>query len=212
MKQELLEPLDHVRPVDSEHRGARSAAHPAQQLGRPSQFNRACDEAARIKRPRQHSRHPVLEMHAGRRVVVGDHREPTRHRLECDVPEGLGLARKQKDVCRGVVRGKVSTCAKTSEDQVWMCARERRTHRAIAHHDQAKTAVRLLHRPIGRDRQLDVLLRRESADVQNDQIVIRRAPLGAEREGAMSWIEGSSVYPTTEHGQALEARCLELIA
>ena len=72
----------------------------------------------------------MLEMLARGGIVVRDHRQPARHRLERDVAEGLGGAGKEEDVGRRVVGGQLAVHEAAGNDVADIAAAQRETFTA----------------------------------------------------------------------------------
>src|SRR4029453_17454448 len=72
--------------------------------------------------------------------------------------------------------------------------------------------MRLLHGAVRGEGQLDVLLRRETADIEDHEIATGRAPLRAKRRRAARPMEAAPIAPTSEHAETLEPGGRELIA
>jgi hypothetical protein len=109
------------------------------------------------------------------------------------------------------MRGELVTRAEATEHQVGMRPRECGLERAGADdHEAERAATRPLHGAIRRDGQLDVLLGREAADIEDDQIPVARAPRLAQRRRAPRRIEAPRVDAPAEDAQSLEPRRSEL--
>jgi hypothetical protein len=154
----------------------------------------------------------VLDVHPRGGVVVGDHGEPARHRLQGHVAEGLGLAGEEEDVGRGVVRGQVVRRPESTKHEIGMVALEGGAQRPVSHHDEAEVAVHRPHGPVRVDREPDILLRRKPPDVQDHQIVVRRAPGATERRRSAGRVEAAAVDAASEHTEIPEAGGRELVA
>ena len=119
----------------------------------------------------------VPDVLGGRRIAVGDHREPARHRFDGDVAVGLGRAREQEDVARGVVhrRGpRPCACRRTRiRDDAPAGRRDpaRRPRARAARADSPRASPRY-----ALEHQRQVLLRRDAPDVERHHVVACRRP------------------------------------
>src|SRR5207249_11421154 len=92
------------------------------------------------------------------------------------VPERLGLAREEKDVGRGIVRGELLCDEGPGEDKVGMAFLQRGPLRPVPDEDESSRSTDPLHRAVRLDGELQVLLRRDSPDIERDDVVLRRPP------------------------------------
>jgi len=171
-----FETVDHSGPGHARQRRGGPSADPSETQRRPSQLDRARDEGGRLSIRDEHAGFPVRHVHARRGVIVGNEGEAARDRFQDTFPNVLGLAREEKDVGRGILRGELLANDRSAEDEVGVAFLQRgplgpsptRTNRrapptrCIARY--ASTAS-------------PVLLRCDSPDIERDDVVVRRGPM-----------------------------------
>ena len=106
-QQELLEALHHAGPVHGFHRHPSPPTHRREQLGSSRHAAAAPMNPLVSPGAARHAGHPVLDVHVGGGIVVGDHGETAGHRLErhgCRTSpsrSGTGTRRRRRSARRG---------------------------------------------------------------------------------------------------------------
>jgi len=110
------------------------------------------------------------------------------------------------------MRGEVVAAALAGEHRIGHPRCQLGAHRAVAHEDEAGARLHGLHRLVGGQHDAQVLLRRQPADIAQDQVVGPRPPALAQRGAAPRRVEALGVDAAPDDAEALEAAVRQLDA
>ena len=153
---------------------------------------------------------PVDDVLGGGGAVERHHRQPGGERLHDDVAEGVGEAREEERVGRGVVRRQLGAALGADEAGRRVGGGEPVAGRAVADHDHAQLGLVAAGPLEGTQRQLDVLLGGDPADREQHRRARPGLPLRAQRVAACGRREALAVDAAADDGEMVEARRAEL--
>ena len=168
-------------------------------------FHCLFDESVRLGAGGQQPLVVIADHFRSGRVVEGHHGQSTGHGFQHHVAEGLRQRGEQEQVGTGVMGSQRLAGLEAGEDRLRQALLKAFAQRAIAHQYQRDIRLHGLHGLVAANQQLDVLFRRQAADMQRDGLLRADAPLATQRFTAMNGREALTIQTASHDPDMLEA-------
>src|SRR5262249_41943258 len=106
------------------------------------------------------------------------------HCFEGDIAEGLGFARKEEDVRRGIALCQLLTGVNAAKNYVGISSLERSARGAVAYHHKFHRRVELPHGMVGFNSEVDIFFWRDTSYIECNDVLARCTPGVSERSRA----------------------------
>jgi len=145
------------------------------------------------------------QVFAGGAVVEGDRGQATGHGFKGHVAEGFAAAGEQEQIAAGEMPRQRVPALYAAEDEIRVVVGQLGARWTIADEDEARLRPYLLQTPEGLDRQAEVLLRRDAAEVDRRKAVAVDAPFLAQGRVATLGFELAAVHRARQQADPVEA-------
>ena len=200
-----LDFLNDARPAKLKGGLAGALSQPRNFIGLRGQARGQVTELAVVDRLGHHSVLARADELAGRRMVEGQHRQATRHRLGRHVAEGLGEAGKEEHISGRVVAGQFLALADAREHGLGTAPLQCLARRPVADEHQFAVRSHLPNALEGGSQHRKVFLIREPADVEHRQGLRGNAPRFPQLHAALRGVKALRVHPARHDAQVCES-------
>src|SRR5690554_352842 len=183
-------------------------ANPAQKGGLVSQSQCVVDKGFVLRQLCFQTIFFVAKVFSGRRVVKGDHSEPTGHGFENHVAKGVGFAWKQEQVARRIMPGQIFSALGAAENVFRVAFRQLFAHWAVSHKNEANIGMEAPDPFKTGDRHAQVLLGGQSAHVKYRPVTVGQPPAGAQVMVTLVGSEAMAVHAAAPQAGRVDAHGL----